>query len=121
MGNNMKHKELKVGQYLLFSCSGSKIGPITRVGKDSNGVDVIDVMIPDINEFVNFNGLEDDDEDISYPFNNPLTSIELTGPVKFVDLQYKAVQLYNYNDFFQVNMPAGGCYRCTISCTVVDE
>lgn len=97
--------ELKPGMWLHASCSDEWYGPILRVGKDDNESDVIDLTVPDINEFIDCERWSERGETAP-----SLMRVEC-GPVVFRDLQWRPVK--DSSDLIECNTPGHGCYRCT--------
>ena len=103
-------RELKPGMWLHASCNDEWYGPILRVGVDANGAHVIDLPIPDINEFLDCERFGEFQKGECLP---SLMRAEC-GPVIFRDLQYKwPEQLFPDRLVVECNTPGNGCYRCT--------
>jgi hypothetical protein len=107
--------KLRAGMWLHFSCSDDWLGPILKAYDNENGEAVIDIDVPDINEFVFFEdfSLEADNEE---RYRGSLTRIE-PAAVRIIGLSYK---LSNYEGSVtcELRMPEGGCFRCTQGCGV---
>lgn len=93
--------ELKPGMWFHASCSDEWVGPILRVGKDANGTDVIDLTVPDINEFIS----------TEEGFHGATTSLMSVSPKEavFYNLQYE----YDGKRHIELNTPGDNCYRCS--------
>lgn len=103
----------EVDDYLYASCAGEDYGQILRVGKDPNGVPIIDIELYNPQDLIWF---KDSD------FQNPLTEIELPPDTKVIlrDLQWKPAGGYESWDeekswitLISCFTPGNGCYRCT--------
>ena len=97
-----------------FGCRCEVGGKITRVDKDANGADVIDLEVPDINEFFH---CENDSADW-YKFQHALTRVIPCGPVTIVDLQYQ-IDNQLADDYIIINTPEGGCGACCHYCKLL--
>jgi len=107
-------EKLKPGSWLHASCSDEWY-EVTRVGKDGNGTDVIDVVVPDLNEFIECDRFGDFQKGECMP---SLMRVETAGPVKFVNLQWRPFPHPTMGDddrkLIECNTPGDGCYRCTM-------
>jgi len=90
------------GALLFSSCAGAHFGRVLRVGKDDNGVDVIDVEVFDANEAVHF-----ELKCKEFPAVRP--RVELPEGVNMIlrdGYKWAANSLL-------VGTPVGGCFRCS--------
>ena len=112
----------KVGQWLFSSCRAEDYGQITRVGLDSNGCQVVDIL------------LAHPDEDLSYTHDNdtsdpekspggfgfsPLTVLRVepsSAHLTLVDVQYKTM-----GGGIECNTPGKGCFWCIKYFSLNDE
>jgi hypothetical protein len=107
--------ELKVGQYLLATCS-QVFYEILRVDSDANGAPVIDLKVDDINDFID---REEWDE-----LTPNLVYWQVDGPIIMKDLQYRFRAEYSLGaDWIVVecNTPCDGCNRCVKSFVLRDS
>ena|ERR1700733_13505104 len=105
---------LKVGQYLLATCSYT-FYEILRVDEDSNGNPVIDIKVDDINDFI--------ERDHEWDAKPNLVYYETNGPVVMKDLQYRFRPEHSHDpDWIVVecNTPCDGCNRCVHSFVLRD-
>jgi hypothetical protein len=101
-----------VGVFLYTSCSAEWWGPVTRIGKDSNGRDVVDFEM-DADRVNDFLDTTEDSEnkpslaDVAFPEGTRCifrdVPIERIGDEQ-CDPESRAVVL---------KTPGNGCYRCT--------
>ncbi len=92
------------GQYLYSTCNAADYGQIMRVGKDANGIDVIDILIRDPDDLI-----VQCEEDPDFPEFHGLTSIRLSdgATITLVDVQWRVM-----GDIIVCRTPGDGCFRC---------
>lgn len=107
---NYKQTIPLVGQYLYSSCAGDDYGKIIKVGKDSNGVDCIDIELKNPDDILSFENVS---EGGGFG-NHALTTLEVPENIKLIlrDVQYKKLN-YDWCFAIECNTPGDGCHRCT--------
>lgn len=91
--------EIRVGQFLVARDTSHY--QIVRVGEDSNGTPVIDVLVDDVNDFICREDWDDGRPNICF-FSH-------LGPVVLKDLQYRFVETGGkYDPVVDCNVPWDG-------------
>ena len=103
--------------YLHASCSDEWYGPITRVGKDANGRDVIDFEVSgaQINDFLDTDVERKDENDFD---NISLARLVLPGDARATLTNVPILSLDpapegSKHPYITLDTPGHGCYRCT--------
>ncbi len=103
-------KAPKPGHWLYASCSALDYGQILRVGKDANGMDIVDIRVLDASDLT-WTPLADNDKDSSEFGANPLIYAELPPGVHVIlrDVQYRMSAAGS----IECDTPGNHCFRCT--------